>query len=165
MAAQRDDFFLTHELDEILERNRDKRPTWDDYFMAAAHLIATRSNCGRLHVGCVLVSQFEHKNRIISAGYNGFIAGAPHESKVRDGHEQATVHAEQNAITDAAKRGVSVYGSVAYISHYPCLACAKLLASSGIIEIKYYADYNNDPLVAELCSGWNMKIVQITGKV
>ena len=63
MAAQRDDFFLTHELDEILERNRDKRPTWDDYFMAAAHLIATRSNCGRLHVGCVLVSQSEHKNR------------------------------------------------------------------------------------------------------
>ena len=164
MAAQNDDFFLTHELDEILQRSRDKRPTWDDYFMAAALLIATRSNCGRLHVGCVLVSQSEHKNRIISAGYNGFIAGAPHESKVRDEHEQATVHAEQNAITDAAKRGVSVYGSVAYISHYPCLACAKLLASSGIIEIKYHSDYNNDPLVAELCSGWNMKIVQITGK-
>jgi dCMP deaminase len=100
-------------------------------------------------------------NRIISAGYNGFIAGAPHSSRVRDGHEQATVHAEQNAITDAARRGVSVFGTVAYISHFPCLQCAKLLASSGISAIKYYFDYNNDPLVQELLDEWGVKITKL----
>ena len=154
------DRFLTNQVAEILESDRNLRPSWDDYFMATALLIATRSNCGRLHVGCVLVSSGEHRNRVIAAGYNGFIAGAPHNSKVRDGHEQATVHAEQNAITDAAKRGISVAGAVAYISHFPCLHCAKLLASSGIREIKYHFDYNNDPLTSELLDEWQVKITQ-----
>jgi dCMP deaminase len=129
--------------------------------MATAMLIASRSNCGRLHVGCVLVSRGEHKNRIISAGYNGFISGAPHNSKVRDGHEQATVHAEQNAITDAARRGVSIFGAVAYVSHFPCLQCAKLLASSGISEIKYHVDYNNDPLAEELLAEWGVGVAKL----
>ena len=84
-------------------------------------LMASRSACGRLHVGCVLVSGGEHRNRIVAAGYNGFLPGTPHQSRLRDGHEQATVHAEQNAIADAARRGVSVAGSTAYISHFPCI--------------------------------------------
>jgi dCMP deaminase len=129
--------------------------------MATALLIATRSNCGRLHVGCVLISQGKHKNRIISAGYNGFMAGSPHNSKVRDGHEQATIHAEQNAITDAARRGISIFGATAYVSHFPCLQCAKLLASSGIGEIKYHFDYNNDPLAFELLAEWNVRVVKL----
>ena len=155
-----DEFWLTHAVGDLVA-DCHGRPGWDDYFMATALLLSTRSNCGRLHVGCVLVSQGEHRNRVIAAGYNGFIAGAPHNSKVRDGHEQATVHAEQNAITDAARRGVSIFGAVAYVTHYPCLQCAKLLASSGIAMIKYHYDYNNDPYVAELCSEWGMKIVQL----
>lgn len=65
-------------------------------------------------------------------GYNGFLAGTDHQSIVRNGHEQATIHAEINAITDAAKRGVSIDEAVAYITHYPCLNCFKALASSGI---------------------------------
>lgn len=126
------------------------RPTWDEYFMATALLISTRSACERLHVGCVLVSGGEHKHRIVAAGYNGFLPGAAHCSHVRDGHEQATVHAEQNAITDAARRGISVAGSVAYVTHYPCVNCAKMLIASGIAGVKYHADYQNDPLVAAL---------------
>ena len=139
------EFWLTHAVSDVVANNNN-RPNWDDYFMATALLLSTRSNCGRLHVGCVLVSQGEHRNRVIAAGYNGFIAGAPHNSKVRDGHEQATVHAEQNAITDAARRGVSIFGAVAYVTHYPCLQCAKLLASSGIAVVKYHYDYNNPHL-------------------
>ncbi|MDR3144044.1 MAG: dCMP deaminase [Puniceicoccales bacterium] len=156
-----DDMFLTAQVAKIVQDGRHKRPSWDDYFMATAMLIASRSNCGRLHVGCVLVSQMEHKNRIISAGYNGFIAGAPHDSRIMDGHEQATVHAEQNAITDAARRGVSIFGAVAYVSHFPCLHCAKLLASSGIREIKYHFDYSNDPLAIELLALWGVKISKL----
>ena len=126
------------------------RPSWDDYFMATALLLSTRSSCERLHVGCLMVSSGKHPNRIVAAGYNGFLPGAPHDSKVRDGHEQATVHAEQNAVADAAKRGISLQGAVCYITHFPCVNCAKILASAGISEICYRHDYRNDPLVAEL---------------
>lgn len=156
-----DDLFLTKQIASILETCQSIRPSWDDYFMATALLLATRSNCSRLHVGCVLVSQGGHKNRIVSAGYNGFIAGAPHNSRVRDGHEQATVHAEQNAITDAARRGVSILGTAAYVSHFPCIHCAKLLAASGIVRIKYHFDYNNDPLAAELLDEWGIEVTQL----
>jgi dCMP deaminase len=128
------------------------RPSWDEYFMAAALLLSSRSACARLHVGCVLVSGGEHANRIVAAGYNGFLPNCPHRSHVRRGHEQATVHAEQNAIADAARRGVSVAGSTAYVSHFPCVNCAKVLAAAGVRAVKYHLDYDNDPLVAELLS-------------
>jgi dCMP deaminase len=127
-----------------------RRPSWDEYFMATAMLIATRSNCERLHVGCVIVSAGERKNRIVAAGYNGFLPGTPHVSRVRAGHEQATVHAEQNAVADAARRGSSVDGCVAYVTHYPCASCAKTLAAAGIAQIKYRSDYHNDAVVAQL---------------
>ena len=106
------------------------RPSWDEYFMATAALIASRSNCERLHVGCVIVTGGDRRNRIVAAGYNGYLPGTPHTSRVRDGHEQATVHAEQNAVADAARRGSSVEGCVAYVTHYPCINCAKILAAS-----------------------------------
>ena len=139
----------------------DDRPSWDEYFMATALLIATRSACGRLHVGCVLVSGGEHSNRIVAAGYNGFLPGTPHRSRMRDGHEQATVHAEQNAIADAARRGVSIGGATAYVSHFPCLNCAKMLAAAGVRVIKYHADYRNDPMVADLLSEAGVVITQL----
>ncbi len=137
------------------------RPSWDQYFMATAVLISSRSSCDRLHVGCVLVSSGEHQNRIIAAGYNGFLPGSPHASRVRDGHEQATVHAEQNAIADAARRGISVQGAIAYITHYPCINCAKILASAGVRTVKYHFDYRNDPLVAELLAEAGVSITQL----
>ncbi len=139
------------------------RPTWDDYFMATAVLLSTRSPCERLHVGCVIVSGGDRKNRIVAAGYNGFLPGAPHCSRVRDGHEQATVHAEQNAIADAARRGISVEGCTAYVTHFPCINCAKIMASAGIAEVKYRADYHNDPLVGPLLSEAGLMITQLSG--
>ena len=136
----------------------DGRPSWNAYFMATALLIATRSSCTRLKVGCVLTSGDPNPNRIIAAGYNGFLAGLPHNSKIRDGHEQATVHAEQNAITDAARRGVSVQNATAYITHYPCAICAKILLAAGIKQCYYHSDYNNDPLVHEFFQEANIPI-------
>ena len=137
------------------------RPTWDEYFMATAVLMSTRSNCERLHVGCVIVTGGARKNRLVAAGYNGFLPGTPHRSRPRDGHEQATVHAEQNAIADAARRGSSVEGCVAYVTHYPCINCAKILAAAGIAEVRYRADYHNDPLVAPLLSEAGVKILKL----
>ena len=131
---------------KMLINSYEDRLSWDEYFMSVAFLISSRSTCERLHVGCVIVMD----NRIISAGYNGFLPGAPHMSIIRNNHEQATVHAEQNAITDCASRGVSVKGGIAYITHYPCLNCAKILAAAGIKEIKYHTDYKNDQLVNEI---------------
>ncbi|PIP59695.1 MAG: dCMP deaminase [Verrucomicrobia bacterium CG_4_10_14_3_um_filter_43_23] len=137
------------------------RPSWDQYFMATAMLIASRSACDRLHVGCILVSEGDHKNRIIAAGYNGFLPGAPHNSVVRDGHELATVHAEQNAITDAARRGVTVQNSQAYLTHYPCVHCSKMLIAAGVKTIKYHFDYKNDPLVQQLLNDSRVPITQL----
>lgn len=137
------------------------RPSWDEYFMATAVLIASRSTCERLRVGCVIVTGGARKNRIVAAGYNGFLPGTPHVSRVRDGHEQATVHAEQNAIADAARRGSSVEGCVAYVTHYPCINCAKILAAAGIAEIKYRADYANDPLVAPLLADAGITVLKL----
>lgn len=125
------------------ENNSIIRPTWKEYFKEIVEVTAKRSPCSRLQVGCLLVKE----NRIISQGYNGFLPGSLHISKVINGHEQATVHAEQNAITDCAKRGVSCDGSDAYITHYPCVNCMKLLCASGIKNIYYINDYRNDDMV------------------
>ena len=135
---------------EQLTEGLAERPSWDEYFMATALLMASRSSCERLNVGCVLVSGGDRKNRIVAAGYNGFLPGAPHNSRVRDGHEQATVHAEQNAVCDAARRGVSLEGTTVYITHFPCINCAKILAAAGIRQINYHRDYRNDTLVREI---------------
>ena len=121
----------------------EKRPDWDTYFKEIVQVTSKRSPCDRLKVGCLIVKD----NRIISQGYNGFLPGCPHKSIVRDDHEQATIHAEQNALCDCAKRGVSCNDATAYITHYPCLICTRLLIASGICEIKYIDDYRNDDLV------------------
>jgi dCMP deaminase len=119
------------------------RPSWLEYFKQIVSVTATRSPCERLQVGCLLVKD----NRIIAQGYNGFLPGCPHHSIVKDNHEQATVHAEQNAITDCAKRGVSCNNAEAYITHYPCVNCMKMLCASGIKKIYYINDYKNNELV------------------
>ena len=140
-----------------ITENWNERIEWDEYFMSIAFLISSRSSCDRLHVGCVLVKD----TRIISVGYNGFLPKVPHISKVRDGHEQWTVHAEQNALSDCAKRGISCENATAYITHYPCINCAKILIASGIKEIKYHSDYKNDNLVTELLELAKIKISNI----
>ena len=140
-----------------LIQNWESRIGWDEYFMGLALLASSRSSCNRLHVGCVLVKD----KRVISMGYNGFLSGAPHISRVRDNHEQSTVHAEQNAVTDCAKRGVCCIGSTAYITHYPCINCTKILSASGIDKIIYNEDYKNDELVKELLNDTNILIKKL----
>ena len=133
------------------------RPTWDEYFKKIVLATRERSACERLQVGCLLVKD----NRIVSQGYNGFLPGCPHVSKVRNNHEQATVHAEQNALCDCAKRGVSCMDATAYVTHYPCIICCRLLLASGIKVIKYINDYKNDELVNYFCDQAKVNIKKI----
>lgn len=133
------------------------RPSWNEYFKNIVLATSERSPCDRLQVGCLLVKD----NRIISQGYNGFLPNCPHTSIVRDNHEQATIHAEQNAIADCAKRGVACSGCTAYITHYPCIICMRLLCASGIQNIKYINDYKNDALVEYFANITNVVIEKI----
>ena len=138
-------------------KNTKTRVEWDEYFMSIALLASCRSPCERLHVGSVIVKN----NRIISMGYNGFIPGAPHISRVQDNHEQSIIHSEINAITDCAKRGTSLDDAKIYITHYPCPHCFRSIAASNIKEIIYLNDYNNSPIVKELACDTDIKIIRI----
>jgi dCMP deaminase len=149
---------MADELVKLLNNNKE-RINWDQYFMSIAILASVRSSCDRLKVGCVLVKN----KRVISMGYNGFLPNANHNSIIINNHEQATVHAEQNAISDAANRGISVNKSVAYITHYPCVNCFKILVASGIEVIKYLNDYKNDSTIDQIINdGVLINIVKIS---
>lgn len=123
-----------------------ERPSWNEYFAEIINVTKKRSSCKRLQVGCVIVKD----NRIISQGYNGYLPGYPHESIMENGHEIGTIHAEQNAIIDCAKRGVSCNDADIYITHYPCFNCVKFICAAGIKKIFYLNDYNNDPNVLKI---------------
>ena len=133
------------------------RPDWDEYFKKITLVTSERSPCERLQVGCVLVKE----NRIVSQGYNGFLPECPHKSIVRNNHEQATVHAEQNAIADCAKRGVDCNKSTAYITHSPCIICTRILLAAGIKQIKYINDYKNDELVEVFTNQCSVNVKKI----
>lgn len=109
-------------------------------------MVATRATCDRLHVGCVLVKD----RRILATGYNGSVVGEPHcddvGHEVVAGHCQRTVHAESNAIAQAARHGISVDGATAYVTHQPCPNCDKLLRNAGIIGFKWGKDYDNNDI-------------------
>ena len=133
------------------------RLSWDNYFKKIIMVTSERSPCNRLHVGCLLVIN----NRIISQGYNGFLSGCPHKSIIIDNHEQGVLHAEQNVLIDCAKRGVKCDKATAYITHYPCIICCRLLLGAGIKEIKYINDYKNDPLVDIFTKQMHVPIIKI----
>ena len=135
-----------------------ERLSWDEYFSKIVQVTSERSPCERLKVGCLLVND----NRIISQGYNGFLPGCPHKSIIRDNHEQATLHAEQNALIDCAKRGVSCKDATVYITHYPCIICCRLLLEAEVKEIKYLNDYKNDELVETFTEQCDVQITKIT---
>lgn len=127
----------------------DPRPTWDEYFMEIATVVAKRSNCRRRHVAAVIVKD----HHILSTGYNGtphgvkncFAGGCPRCSgEAASGtklEECLCVHAEQNAICQAALYGHALQGATIYITISPCLTCAKLIINSGIAEVVYGGDY------------------------
>jgi len=143
---------MLSQINELIKTNTNtninKRIEWDDYFMSIALLASQRSPCQRLNVGSVIVKD----GRLISMGYNGFISGAPHISRIKDNHEQSIIHSEINAITDCAKRGASLSDAKMYVTHYPCLNCFRSIAASNIKEIVYLNDYNNDEMVAILAN-------------
>ncbi|MFH0951847.1 MAG: dCMP deaminase family protein [Patescibacteria group bacterium] len=120
------------------------RPSWDDYFMAVAKIIATRSTCDRLQAGAVLVKN----NRIIATGYNGSPPGLPHCDDVghmmEEGHCVRTIHGEHNVILQAATvPGASTPGSTMYTKYSPCIHCAKYVVAAGVERVvlgKVYRD-------------------------
>ena len=126
----------------------DKRLPWDQYFMTIAHVVAARSTCDRKHVGAVIVRD----RTILSTGYNGSIRGMPHCDEdghmMEAGHCVATIHAEANAIIQAARNGVRIEGASIYVTASPCWTCFKMIANAGIGEIYYHEFYRDERIFA-----------------
>jgi len=139
------------------EPSKHNRLSWDDYFISHALITSFRSPSPKLQVGAVITKN----NRVISTGYNGYFPGVPHISININDHEVNTVHAEQNAISDAAKRGVSIDQSTMYVTHYPCINCAKIIIASGIKTVKYLNDYKNDPVAHKLFDQAEVNVIKL----
>lgn len=137
-----------------------RRVDWHEYFMNIAAEVATRSTCDRKHVGAVIVRD----KTILSTGYNGSVRGLPHCDDVghmmEDGHCVATIHAEANAIIQAAKNGVRVDGAEIYITASPCWNCFKIVSNAGIKGI-YYGEFYRDDRIFDAAKGLGMRISQI----
>jgi len=136
------------------------RASWDEYFMSIAQVVATRSTCPRKYVGAVIV-----RNRtILSTGYNGSIRGMPHCSDVghmmEDGHCVATIHAEANAIIQAARNGVNIDGGACYVTASPCWNCFKQLANAGIVRI-VYGEFYRDERIFEIARQIGIELVHV----
>ncbi|MBN2386706.1 MAG: cytidine/deoxycytidylate deaminase family protein [Anaerolineales bacterium] len=120
------------------------RPEWDSYFLKIAKAVSERSTCDRALVGCVLVRE----KRILTTGFNGSPSGQPHCDEAGhlmvDGHCVRTIHAETNAIIQAALHGVSTKGATCYVTHFPCINCAKALVNAGIVRLVYSVAYRLD---------------------
>jgi dCMP deaminase len=120
-----------------------KRASWDEYFMAIAREVATRSTCDRKHVGAVIVRE----KIILATGYNGSIRGLPHCDDVghlmEDGHCVRTVHAEANAIVQAARNGARLEAADIYVTASPCFGCFKLIANAGLKRIVFGEFYRD----------------------
>jgi dCMP deaminase len=137
------------------------RVDWHTYFMNIARQAATRSTCDRKHVGAVIVRD----RTILSTGYNGSIRGMPHCDDVghwmEDGHCVATVHAEANAIIQAAKNGVRIDGAEIYTTSSPCWNCFKLIANAGIRTI-YYGEFYRDVRSVEVAEKLGIELVDLS---
>lgn len=135
-----------------------KRPSWDQYFMDIAQMVAARSNCSRRQVAAVLVRDC----RIISTGYNGTPRGIRNcsdggcprcSSNTPSGHglhECLCSHAEENSIVQAAYHGIAVKGATLYTTFSPCLQCAKMIINAGIVEVVYHQRYSIDDVSTRL---------------
>ncbi len=120
------------------------RPDWDSYFLKIAYAVSERSTCDRAFVGCVLVKD----KRILTTGFNGSPAGQEHCDEsghlMVEGHCVRTIHAETNAIIQAALHGVSTRGAICYVTHFPCINCTKALINAGVAKIVYSKAYRPD---------------------
>ena len=130
--------------EKIVEERKHFRPSWDDYFMAIAKIIAARGTCDRLYAGSVLVKD----NRIIATGYNGSPAGLPHCDDaghlLEEGHCVRTIHGEHNSLLQAARQGgTSTQGSTMYTKYSPCIHCTKYVIACGIKRVVIGKVYRN----------------------
>lgn len=133
------------------------RPSWDSYFMEITRVVATRSTCLRRQVGALLVRD----KRVLSSGYNGSPRGLDHcldvgclrdKLGIPSGQRQELcrgLHAEQNAIVHAAYHGINIAGATLYVTHQPCITCAKMIINAGIVKVIIAGDYP-DQLSIEL---------------
>lgn len=140
-----------------------QRQDWDDYFMTIARTVATRSTCSRKNVGAVI----ERNRVILSTGYNGSIRGMPHcddaGHMMKNTHCIRTVHAEANALVQAARMGTRVEDATIFVTALPCFDCFKLIANSGIISIVFDEFYRGDewPEIVQTCRTLGISIRQL----
>jgi dCMP deaminase len=124
------------------------RVGWNEYFMSIAEQVSTRSTCNRKHIGAVIARD----KTILSTGYNGSLRGAPHcddaGHDMENDHCIRTVHAEANAVAQAAKHGVTIDRAELYVTASPCLTCFKLIANAGITAV-YYKEFYRDERINE----------------
>ncbi len=151
--------------------SRSKRPPWDVYFLDIAHFVATRSTCLRRHVGAIIVME----KRILATGYNGAPSGLAHCLEIGCLREQLNIpsgerhelcralHAEQNAIIQAAVHGVAIKGATLYATNQPCIICSKMVINAGIVKVVYDSGYP-DTMSLEFLSEAGIEIVRARGE-
>ncbi len=138
---------------------KNKRPTWDEYFLKLAMLASERATCPRMHCGCVLVRD----RFVLATGYNGALPGQPHCDEagclIVDNHCVRTNHAEINALVQAAIHGINIKGATAYITNMSCTTCAKALIAAGIKRVVVFSDFH-DTLATQFYSENGVEIVK-----
>jgi len=144
-----------------------ERPGWDRYFMDITRVVANRSTCLRRRVGAVLVKD----RRILASGYNGAPAGLKHCLDIGCLRERLGVpsgerhelcrglHAEQNAVIQAAVHGIAIKGAACYVTHQPCLLCAKIMINAGVGKVVFQGDYP-DPSAQEIFDEAGVELVR-----
>ena len=147
------------------------RPSWERYFMSIAQQVATRSTCLRRQVGCIMVLE----RRIVSTGYNGAPSGLPHCEEVgciRESRRVASgerhelcrgLHAEQNAVIQAAMHGTAVRDSTVFCTHKPCILCTKMLINAGVRRVFYREGYE-DSMADEMANEAGMELIHLPGE-
>ena len=137
------------------------RADWDDYFMNIARQVATRSTCDRKHVGAVIVRD----RTLLSTGYNGSMRGAAHCDEaghlMENDHCVRTVHAEANAVAQAARNGVRIDGGEIYVTASPCFNCFKLLVNAGVRRI-CYGEFYRDERIGDFARELGVELVYLT---
>ncbi len=136
------------------------RASWDEYFMQIARTVATRATCDRKHVGAVVVRE----RSILATGYNGSIKGLEHCSEVghmmEDGHCVRTIHAEANAILQAARNGVRIDGAMIYVTASPCWPCFKMIANAGLKRI-VFGEFYRDQRIFEFAQRLEIELLKV----
>jgi dCMP deaminase len=139
---------------------RSDRASWDEYFMRIATTVASRATCDRKHVGAVI----ERSRTILATGYNGSVAGLEHCDEVghmmEDGHCVRTIHAEANAVIQAARNGVRIEGAGIYVTASPCWQCFKMIANAGLKRI-VFGEFYRDQRIFEVARRLGIELVHL----